>query len=139
MPVLLKAIYKQGVFEPCEAIENLTENQEVQLQLWPDLFSGNGAQIASSTEAAHPSAENEAQALAAEASPEDDWFLEAEEEWEKLSEWERQGIQPPTLTPEEIEERVKWVRNNWGSLALPSDLALEIATADWIAEENWDL
>ena len=61
MPVLLKAIYKQGVFEPCEAIEDLTENQEVQLQLWTVPSRENGAEIKAASESAvtHLSAEEE--------------------------------------------------------------------------------
>jgi len=117
MSTLVKAVYKDGVFEPTETIEGLMENQEVQLQVWPVI-----------PEEVVPVVE------------EGFWSdPEGEAEWVALSPWEQQGLRIPVLTPEEVEARVQWVHANWASIRLSSAQALEIATAGWLLEENLNL
>lgn len=40
MRLLVKAIYKQGIFEPVVPIEDLAENEEVQLKISPIITNG---------------------------------------------------------------------------------------------------
>lgn len=60
-------------------------------------------------------------------------------EWADLSSWAQQGQRVPSLTLDEELARTQWVQANWASIRLPDEQALEIATANWLAEENLDL
>ena len=119
MPVLVKAIYKRGVFEPIEPIEDLVESQQVHLQVWPAV----PGEVPSEVEEG------------ADFWSDPGW----EAEWAALNPWEQQGLHVPVLTPEEIEARVQWLNINWGCIALDSLQAIEVATAEWMLEENLSL
>jgi hypothetical protein len=112
----VKAIYKQGVFKPVEPIPDLFDDQPVQLQIWP-VPQEESAVLETPDELGH--ADNR--------------------EWAALSAWEQQGRRDPVSTPEEEMARIQWVEDNFASIPLPSDQALEIAMADWLAEENLTL
>ena len=56
-----------------------------------------------------------------------------------LDSWEQYGLQPPNLSPEEIEARLRRLQTNAGSLQLSADQTVEIAMSDWLLEENLDL
>jgi hypothetical protein len=57
----------------------------------------------------------------------------------QLDAWEQYGLQPPELTPQEIEARLKRLEANAGSIQLSAEQTVEIAMADWLLEENLDL
>ncbi len=117
MPVLVKAIYKHGVFEPEEPIEGLMDNQQVQLQVWPATVE----QVAPAEEPAF-------------------WFdPDGDAEWASLSPREQQGGRAPILSEEDRAARMQWIEGNSGVIQLPSDQILEIAMADWLLEENLPL
>ena len=120
MTTLIKAIYKQGVFEPLHLSINLEENQLVQLQIWPAM-----AEIPLSVEV------DEYVALDNELDNDVDNGEEVEGNFEA-----HPGQHLFALTPEKMaknrEERVQWVHEHWASIALSTDQALEIATADWL-------
>jgi hypothetical protein len=113
---IIKAVYKQGVFEPVEPIQGLFDDQPVQLQIWPLAHEEN----------AFPESSKELD------------FTE-DREWTAMNTWEQQGRRTPILTPEEEIARIQWVQANWASIRLPGEQALEIATADWLAEGNLNL
>jgi hypothetical protein len=113
---VIKAIYKHGVFEPVEPIQGLFDDQPVQLQIWPVPVE----------EVAFPEILEELD-------------IAEDREWAALSTREQQGRRVSILTPEEEMSRFQWVQAHWASICLPSDQALEIATADWLSEENLNL
>ena len=115
MVARIKAVYTHGVFAPVEPVAGLADNQIVQLQISP-----------AAPEEAAP-AEGE------------DWWERSEAEWAAMSPWERQEVRDPGLTPEEMEERVRWVYDHWGIRHMTEEQALEIAMDDSLLEENSDL
>lgn len=110
-PTLIPAIYKHGVFAPVAPIPGLFDDQFVQLQIWPGMEK--------------------------EDMDDAEWVEEPkeDEEWAALTPWEQQGRRP-VLSLDNEAEAALWAPAQWASFALPSDLAVEIATADWLAEEN---
>jgi hypothetical protein len=96
-----------------EPIQGLLDDQPVQLQIWPvPVEAITFPEIAEEPDFA------------------------AEHEWAALSTWEQQGRRVPSLTPDEEAARIQWVQAHWASICLPNERALEIATADWLSEEN---
>lgn len=111
MTTLIKAIYKQGVFEPLQPSINLEENQLVQLQIW-------------SATAETPFA------------MEVDESVVLDNELANGEEVEASFEAHPEQLAKNREDRIQWVREHWASIPLSTDQALEIATADWLLEEN---
>lgn len=112
MSFIVKAIYQHGVFMPIESVTGLPENETVELQVMPVV----------------PTPVDDAPAL--------DWWAASEAEWAQLSVWEQHGLHDPNVTPEEIKMRIQCVNETRAAIPLADDDALEIATADWLAEEN---
>src|SRR4051794_6382534 len=106
MITVIKAVYTHGVFAPVEPVEDLADNQLVQLQI-------------------SPAAPDEIAPAAG-----DDWWEQAEAEWAAMSPWERQEVQDPGLTPEELEARVQWIYDRLPMFSLSEEQALEIAMDD---------
>ncbi|MFZ4658412.1 MAG: hypothetical protein ACOYNY_15465 [Caldilineaceae bacterium] len=120
---LIQAIYRHGIFEPLGPVQGLVDEQPVQLRVWFAAFE----EVTSPdfVELDFVKTMDEQKVVS--------------DEWETLDYWEQQGRRAPDLSLEEVTAQVEWVQNNWASIPLPSTQALEIATATWLAEENWDL
>jgi hypothetical protein len=111
MSVQIKAVYKNGLFEPIEPIEGLTENQQVQLE------------VSVAPLADDPSIEDEGQ-----------WWVDLgfEEDWAQ----EQPDVGETVVMVQDAEAAVQWVNAHWGIIALSEAQALEIAMADWLLEED---
>ena len=118
MPALIKAIYKDGVFEPLEPIQGLAEDQPVLLHISLDVPNRDETM---------------------EDGPAFWSDLEGDAEWETLMRDEHAIRVRGGLTPEEAEERVRQIFVNWTTTRLSSEQVLEIAMDDSFLEENQNL